>query len=378
MFDTASIIKRAVDKGGFQRIRFHEKNIPTSFSDVSVMSFFGDMRSTFILSSLLLRRYREEVKGSKYFILLSWPGYESLFPYVDEYWTIDEQSAIALWNEAKGFSNQSNMDVLCKKHLNHFFDDRIDSEVFKQYYDQGLLKEFFDRFKHINCYLPGVPSAVSAGPDINRALAQRPGLKVFVYPTKTMFGWGYGKERTLRVTKEFWLELCKQLVDRGFCPVVYRDAYAYDLSVELTTECVHFRELDLAKVLSVMRATGCVLDVFSDISRLAIAARCPFVEVVERQRYDKIKEYEIDDLCALYLPKEYIFSFSTIIEGQDRNVWKSNLYDLIIARLNNFLPSLDRNSWPSTTEFYDLVLYETVRKYKSKKLGTRFVKVENI
>jgi hypothetical protein len=148
--------------------------------------------------------------------------------------------------------------------------------------------------------------------------------------------------------------------------------------VELTDECIHFREPDLTKVLAAMRAVGCVLDVFSGISRLAIAARCPFLCVDERRRFSGMSEYEIDDLCAFQLPREYIYSFTTIIESGERAAWKSNLYDLITVKLNKFIPSLDRDTWPSTTECNLIVPYERVRQEKSKKLGTRFIKVSHI
>ncbi len=84
------ILKNAADKTGFRRVRYSEKKIPTSISNVTVFLFLGDIRSSFILSSLLLRRFREESKGSRYFILCSWPGHEALYPYVDEYWEISE------------------------------------------------------------------------------------------------------------------------------------------------------------------------------------------------------------------------------------------------------------------------------------------------
>ena len=143
MFDTVSILRRAAEKGSFERTRYIESNIPTTFSDITIMTFFGDMRSTFILSSLLLKRYKEEVKGSKYFILLTWPGYESLFPYVDEYWTFaDKTVEPRLRSEAVGFENTSSIDILYKKQINHFFDDHVDSSSLKQFYNNGIQQDF--------------------------------------------------------------------------------------------------------------------------------------------------------------------------------------------------------------------------------------------
>ena len=84
----ADFLSRASDRNGFIRERFEERKIPTDHSSLIIMPFFGDLRSSCILSSLLLQRYREETKGSKYFIFASWPGFQGLYPYVDEYWAI--------------------------------------------------------------------------------------------------------------------------------------------------------------------------------------------------------------------------------------------------------------------------------------------------
>jgi len=374
--DTLSILKRAAQKGGFERTSYVEKNIPTSFSNVTVMSFFGDLRSSFIMSSLLLRRYREEVKGSKYFILLSWPGHEVLYPYVDEYWTLRDDAALTqLRGATDGFDNTSGIKVLSSRNLNHFFEDHVEADVFKDYYDKGFEKKFFDRFKHIKCFLPSVPSAVAAGTDFVKQMGRHDGLKVFIYPTKAIRVWAAHKEETLKIPDEFWLEFCKALIQEGICPVVYRDFSTYDFSSDLPSGCICYRDWNLGKVLAVMRATGCVLDFFSGISRFAIAARTPYILFDSRSRYVDFKEYEIDDLCAPALPRECIFGFPTIITNSDKLVWKQNFYDVIIRKLTGFLTDLDRDKWPSTSESNEIVPYANVRKIKTKRLGTRFIKV---
>ena len=51
--------------------------------------------------------------------------------------------------------------------------------------------------------------------------------------------------------------------------------------------CVFVEEHDILQVLdSFMRATGCVLDVFNGLSRLALLARCPYLCIDERSRYN--------------------------------------------------------------------------------------------
>ena len=84
MTQVNDFIKRAAARSGFKRTIFAEKNIPTSLENLMIVPFYGDIRSTFNLSSLLLKQYKEKNKNL-YVILCSWPGYNGLFDYVDEY-----------------------------------------------------------------------------------------------------------------------------------------------------------------------------------------------------------------------------------------------------------------------------------------------------
>jgi len=371
--ETPAILKRAAEKGNFLRVRFQEKDIPSSMSDIFVMLFFGDMRSTFLASSLLMRRYREEAKGSKYFILCSWPGYESLFPYVDEYWTIKSESLLKeLLLASEGFKNDSTFNF--RRSLNYFFENVEGGEVLDVFYSNGLTQEFFDRFREVRRFLPEIPS-----PSILGNLNQKMGAvenKVFIYPALYIRQWQYGRIRMTSTPKEFWVELSRKLIEKGMVPVLYQNFFAHDLSAILTDGCIHFREKNISKVMAAMRMSDCVLDIFSDISRFALAARCPFLACDERGRYADLKEFEIDALCSGNFPTGYIFSFPTIIEKGEMNLWGVNLLDNITARLSSFLPKLDRNDLPSAFESYETIPYDGVKKTKAKRLGTRFVKVD--
>ena len=53
MLDVQNILKKAADKIGMSRVRFKERNIPTSIDNVVIFPFFGDHRSSFVLSSIL-------------------------------------------------------------------------------------------------------------------------------------------------------------------------------------------------------------------------------------------------------------------------------------------------------------------------------------
>ena len=69
-----TILKKASDRISFDRVKYQEKNVPTHIENVCCMVFFGDIRSQFLASSMLMKRVKEELFGSKYFILCSWPG----------------------------------------------------------------------------------------------------------------------------------------------------------------------------------------------------------------------------------------------------------------------------------------------------------------
>jgi hypothetical protein len=174
----------------------------------------------------------------------------------------------------------------------------------------------------------------------------------------------------------FWSELLSHVISSGFFPVVLADEFSYDMSPEVTDGCLHIKDMEISKVLGVMRSCGCVLDVFSGISRLALAARTPFVCFDERARFNSLKDYEINDICGRGVPKEYIFGFGAIIEGGDKATWKSNVFNHLVVKLNKIYEKMDRDSWPSSSESNEIVPYDSVRKIKNKKMGSRFVKIE--
>jgi hypothetical protein len=107
---------------------------------------------------------------------------------------------------------------------------------------------------------------------------------------------------------------------------------------------------------------------------LAVAARCPYVAVMERQIFFEDKDYEIDDICCQTLPKQYIFGFSTQLMVGGPSDWKVSVLDNISARLREFLPGLSKANLPSTNESYEEVPYELVRQRKAKRIGAAFIK----
>jgi hypothetical protein len=126
-----------------------------------------------------------------------------------------------------------------------------------------------------------------------------------------------------------------------------------------------------------MRSVGCVLDIFSGISKWAAGARTPFISIDERLRYVNQKEYEIDDLLIdKTLPKKYLFSFPSIIGDKENELqWKSNFFDLVSTSVISFLSTLDKDKLPDPIEKEEVVLYENVRRKHVNKMGVKFLKI---
>ena len=377
MDSVPDFLKRASDRNGFIRERYEEKKIANDFSNIVIMPFFGDIRSLTIMSSYLLNRYRTEVKNSKYFILASWAGYQGLFPYVDEYWAINDEAYIKrFYEKAEGYRNTSDMNTIYNRNINEFFREVIDPQKVFAYYNNGFTNEFFEKFNTPKRFLPFVPSSSILGKDFNKDLISKPGMKVFLHPSFFANQWQNGRCRNVSVKKEFWISLAEYLLSHNYYPVVWQNYLSHDISQELAGKVTFLAETDIIRVLAAMRSTGCVLDVFNSISKLAIMARCPFIAVDERSRYWNMKDYEIDDLSAYAIPKDYIFTFSTIISEGNLFHWSQDIFQSIVRKLDNFVPMIDRESLPSTGESIEVVPYKTfVRKKENKRIGTRFIKV---
>jgi hypothetical protein len=213
------------------------------------------------------------------------------------------------------------------------------------------------------------------GVEFARTLSQKES-KIFIYPAKNTQTWKNGAVSTVSASRKFWLSLVEFISSAGFFPVIYADHFAHDLSSDFTKDCLHMKGVEISKALSVMRSCGCVVDVFNGISRYALAARTPFVCLDERIKFNFLKDYEINDLCGRGVPREYIFGFGTLIQSGDESVWKSNIFDHLVVKLKKAYADMDRDSWPPTTESNEIVPYDSVRKKKNKRLGSRFIKIQ--
>jgi hypothetical protein len=370
----AEYVQRAADRSGFARENYVEADLPTQLGSVTIMPFFGDLRSQFVMSSLLLHRYLGEVKKGRYFIMASWPGLAGLFPYVDEYWGIKDSSILPLmWAKTEGFANTDERGLTLRRSLREYFSDIVtfDSEL-KRYYNAGLTKDFFETFGHVHVSLP---SLRSLRPDMSKYLAGVQGYKVFIHPVVWARNWHQQRNIVSRVDRKFWIDLCERLLRGGITPVVWQNYATYDISTDLTNRCQYVTESNVYDVLAMMRACTCVLDVFSGLNRYAAVARCPFVVVEDRHKFVNLKEYELDDLCVLNKDYKYLMSYPTMLES---GKWTNGLVDLIMLKLDDMLPKVNRDKWPNTAEYTAVQSYGSVRNKKTKRIGSHFIKIPKV
>lgn len=367
----SSFLARSCRECGFEREKFIDKRVPEDFNKIVVFVFFGDLRSLSILSLLLFKPFRDNILKDKYVIVCSYPGMGCFFPNADEYWSVSDGLVIGdLMNHASGFGNTDKKIMSFNVELRRRFYNVLTDEDLQFYYKNGLTTGFFDRFKKIERYFPAIPHW--RGNEFQLALLKQDKKGIFIYPNMQGKCWDRGKEVSLSFPKDFWIKLTERLLENKYLPIVYQNQVSYDISPYFGEKCFYCSDRNFLSVLGAMRSAGCVLDVFSGISRMSIVARCPFLALDERQRYVRSKEFEINDLCiaGMYLYR-YIISFPTVI-GSGNHV---ELIDQIMNAVTKFVSKTDL---PPASESYDEVLYDNVREFKAKKLGANFIRVEKL
>jgi hypothetical protein len=377
MSEIVEYLKRAAKRTGLKRESYIEKKIPTEPSNIIAIPFFGDPRSVFILSSLVLKNYKDS-NPDKYVILCSWPGYQAFFPYVDEYWTIEDESLIkSLAISANNIYNDSTVAAELTKNLAEVLNILTAKDLIK-FYNNGFTKKYWEDFREIRRFMPEVPSSTLISKDFKTQLNNRTGKKIVVYPSSKMKSWQRGNVVSLPISKEFWSKLINRLFEEGYDPIIYQNWFTYDMSQEFVDRCMYLTPHTASDLLAALRQIGFVLDVHTGISRFAIAARCPYLAVTERHIYIDSCDYEIDDLCAADLPRQYIFSFSTQLMTGDINDWELSVLSNIMIRLKEFFPKIDNKKLPSTVGSYETVSYSNVRQRKAKRLGTTFIRTSKV
>jgi len=370
MTDVADYVKRAAERTKFKREFFIEQNLPTVTSNVVAVPFYADLSSSLVMSSFILKQYKD-LHRDKYIILCSWPGWQSLFPYVDEYWSLEDESVTnTLATDTNNFYNGTKLYAEISRSLLECL-NVLTQRDFKKYYDFGFTEDYWNDFGELKRYLPEVPSETLIAEGFRQQLASKSGQKVIIYPVKKIRVWQNGKLKYLQVSQDFWFALTKRLLDEGYSPVVWQNWFTYDLSREFTDSCVYLVPRNISDVLAAMRYVGAVIDIYSGVSRVAIAAQTPFVAVDERLRFVDSKDYALDDLSCDGLPRQYIFSNATMLLAGGPEDWTVSIIDNIVARLKKFMPETKNTC--STTESYKTISYELVRELNARRMGSHFI-----
>lgn len=360
-------IAKVVERAALTREKFVESNIPANLNSLVVVPFFGDIRSEFVLSTLVLNKWKELNRFS-YLVVCSWPGHHGLYPYADEFWSISDPSMLSNLlrgvNPA-GFSN-ANSGFLEKILLRYLDNPQLmlpDDQQITKYYNGGVTVQYLRESGDVLYSLPTVPAT-----NIALARALDPGKKsVLVMPTLYVNTWKRKGTTPTLTTKSFWIDLVKSLGER-YSVVVYQNYFTHDLSGDIPLGSVILADWNIMSALAVMRSVDCVIDVFNQTAKYAYMARAPVLVVDERQRYFGIKDYEIDDLCAKAVPKQYLFSFAPIIEGDH-----DFIIEAIVNKVALFISSCDRSRLPSTAASATNISYAEVRKREIKRVGMQFI-----
>jgi hypothetical protein len=373
----SNLLLKASERLNFTREKFIEKQQPTESDSLLAVINFGDLHSTFVLSSILLKNWKEQLKSSKYLVVCGWKGQQNLFPYADEYWSPPNNNIKSVLNSAKGFKNYSDTSTVWLQTLNEYFPETADfRKIVDPYYNLGFNENFWKTYNKPSFIMPAISSSAVLGKDFNNNFIKSSGNKIFIHPTFFMKNWNNGICEQITVDKEFWKNLLTSLIEEGYYPVIWQNYETYDLSPEFYDKCIIYQENDLSKVLSLMRLTGVVLDLFQDLSKLATVARCACVSYKERFIYNKTKDYEIESIFNLKNPYLNIFSFNTPIVYGNLSVWKTQVYGGIIKSLNEFIPTLERDNWLQTNEINEVIPVQQIKQFKIKDLGLRLFNIK--
>lgn len=372
MNNTADFLKRTADKLGFRRDFYVEKNTPTVLSNIVVVPFYADIRSTFILSAFLLNQYKRK-NPRQYMIVCSWPGWGKMFPYADEFWSLtDRGQAKMLASEASHMANSSETNTTLSRNILQHFENVMLYGDLQKYYLDGFQSKYMEEFGGIRRFLPEVPASNILG-QFETELSSREGKKLVIFPTKKIRSWQQGRCRYLDVSRDFWTYTVERVLTEGYVPVLYQNPFTFDMSPDFTNRCLYLTQDDISHVLTAFREIGCVLDIHSGISRLAIAARCPFSSLDERVRYINQKDYEIDDICCEFIPKKYAFSLGGMLLSGTSEEWDASFMDSFFSRTNSLIGTLEKDKWMSTAEIDDEISPEKIRNRVSKRLGVKFI-----
>jgi hypothetical protein len=373
-------LNNVAEKINFKRQKYDDSNSPTDLDDILVISYFGDIKHTCILSEFILNNFKK-LKNSKYLILISYPGFEHLFPYIDEYWSPSDLSNInQIFLNSEYFENKSKFYIDLTRNLNENFRNVMTADSFKEFYYNKFTDKFWESFNfETNFFLPMIASS-SVLPKETIKTINLNNSKVFIHPSQTINVWSNGKYNKVLINKNFYIELIKYLKENKIFPVIWNNNFSYDLSSEFKEQidCLTINSNNMFEILPAIRMTGLCLDIFNDISKFSNIARTPSLIFEERNKYFLSKEYELDDILNLGLPGKRLFALSNTIIRGNKSYWEREIFNPIKSYCDEYLPYIDKESLPNTSEINKKMDISLIRKLKNIKLGTKFIKIEKL
>lgn len=342
--EVKQFVERAASWTGCVREYYRDESLPTHLSSIQSLCFYGDIKHTFLLSSFLLKPYLE-LLNKKYLILCSWFGHHQLFPYVGEFWSVQNkemQSNMA--SGSRGFRNDSeDYQRLHRKFIESM--NMANMEDIESLYCHGFTDKYFNLCNgKLRLFLPSVASPNMLSSSFLASLESKRGKKVVIFPTKKFHCWFRGKLTHIPVPSQFWVVLIDSLLERGYVPVCYQNWFTYDMSHDFAQECIYLVPMYIGDVLAAINYVGLVADLFSGVSRFAIMARCPYVYIEERMCYYHEKEDEIDNLFMDKIPCRLAYTFSSVVSRGDASDWKSTIIELLLRKLDEMSSSNNQSN----------------------------------
>lgn len=159
-----------------------------------------------------------------------------------------------------------------------------------------------------------IPSSAILGKEVLRCINENSGYKVFIFPSLFLNSWQSGRDTRIQVQKHFYVELIKFLKSNGIFPVIWNHSLGYDLTDEFNnySDCLFINDHDLSKVLSLIRLTGCSLDLFNGVGWLSKLARTPSLIFSERSRFFNSGDAEMFDITSIETQIELFLTLLTL------------------------------------------------------------------
>lgn len=330
--NSIDVLKKAAEKTKYTRERYSDTLADSS----SVLVFFGDERSRFILSSFVLPNMDNAPK------IVCSRIREDYFFSVSEYWGCNQNI------ESDGFSGSGAM--VQARLFERYFPEVIEGSEYSKF---ESLREVASEFNEIHF------------PAVGKFKKLKEGKKVFLVPSKHVLYWNCGKARRANAPKEFWIDLGKKIMQNGWIPVFSRNEWTYDVSPDIP-EAIHVMGIGGTDTWALMRMCGMVIDFSQNLCYTAMQCKTPFVCMTDRKMHFSMGNDLFNLICDTGY--DYIFSFPTMIESRGwAEIIGSVLSKLKTKTWSELMPCERSSSKIDCKKIIDV---------KLKKMGSSFFRVK--